>query len=188
MVFPPFKTVICAGALLCACACSAGVGDRPYVGLGAGAFLPGGCAGFDAAASGAVRAGWWQTETLAFEADGVWASHAKTDGGSTAVSGFDAGVLWRLAGWKEYDMLFGYARFDPFLTAGVGALFAGERVFADDSRRTAVGPTAGFGFFYYLTESLAFRADARCLLGVDGPCTPVFSATAGLQWEFGSAE
>ena len=60
-----------------------------------------------------------------------------------------------------------------------------EHVVADDSHRTGIGPSAGFGAFYHLTDSWSLRAEARAALAVDSPCGMDYSILAGVQYSFG---
>ena len=79
----------------------------------------------------------------------------------------------------------GCERFDPFVTVGVASLFASHHVFADGSHRTAIGPTAGVGAFYHLTDSWSLRFDATAAMAVDSPCGMSYGISLGLQWSFG---
>ena len=90
-----------------------------------------------------------------------------------------------MTGIEEFDLLFGCERFDPFVTFGAAAFFASRHVFADDSHRTAIGPTVGLGAFYHLTDSLSLRFDATAAMAVDMPCGMCYGLSLGLQWSFG---
>ena len=74
---------------------------------------------------------------------------------------------------------------NPFVTFGVASLFASHHVFADGSHRTAIGPTAGVGAFYHLTDSWSLRFDAMAAMAVDSPCGMSYGISLGLQWSFG---
>ena len=90
------------------------------------------------------------------------------------LGGGAARAVWHLHGWGEFDMLFGYERFDPFLSAGAkGWIHDGQ-----------VGPSAGLGAFYYLTDDWALRFDAEATLGLDTRVETVYSISAGIQWFF----
>ena len=113
----------------------------------------------------AARVGYYFTGSLALEAEAAWLEN---------VVGLSARALWHLHGWEEFNMLFGYERFDPFLTLGArGWIHDGQ-----------VGPSAGLGAFYYLTDSWALRLDADATLGLDTDVETVFSLSAGLQYSF----
>ena len=105
--------------------------------------------------------------------------------GNAAVTALAARGLFHLTGIEEFDLLFGCERFDPFVTFGAAALFASRHVFADDSHRTAIGPTAGVGAFYHLTDSWSLRFDATAAMAVDTPCGMCYGLSLGLQWCFG---
>ncbi len=82
--------------------------------------------------------------------------------------------VWHLQGWEWFGKLFGYERFDPFLTFGVrGWLPHGD-----------VGPFAGIGALYYLDDYWALRFDADATLGLESDVETVFSVSAGLQYTF----
>ena len=65
------------------------------------------------------------------------------------------------------------------------ALCASRHAFADDSHRTGIGPSVGFGAFYHLTDNWSLRAEARAALAVDSPCGMTYALLAGLQYSFG---
>ena len=114
---------------------------------------------------GAARVGYYFTGSLALEAEAAWLEN---------VVGLSARALWHLHGWEEFNMLFGYERFDPFLTLGArGWIHDGQ-----------VGPSAGVGAFYYLTDFWALRFDADATLGLDTDVETAFTLSAGLQYSF----
>ena len=114
---------------------------------------------------GAARAGRYLTDSLALECEAAWLED------SAALA---ARAVWHLHGWEEFDMLFGYERFDPFLSAGArGWMHDGQ-----------VGPSAGLGAFYYLTDDWALRFDAEATLGLDTRVETVYSISAGIQYFF----
>jgi hypothetical protein len=47
-----------------------------------------------------------------------------------------------------------------------------------------VGPSAGLGAFYYLTDDWALRFDAEATLGLDTRVESVYSISAGIQYFF----
>ena len=72
-----------------------------------------------------------------------------------------------------------------WLSSWMASLFASHHVFADGSHRTAIGPTAGVGAFYHLTDSWSLRFDAMAAMAVDSPCGMSYGISLGLQWSFG---
>jgi len=156
-----------------------------YVGASGGVLLPGNGNSLRRAALVAVRGGWYLDDYFAIEVEALCAPHASSGEGGTAVWGGSAQALWHLSGWEAFDKLFGCERFAPFLTCGVQALCATRHAFADDSHRTGIGPSAGIGAFYHLTDNVSLRFDARAALAVDSPCGMTYSLLAGLQYSFG---
>ena len=159
---------ICAAiAPLLALAASA---DEPaesgwYAGGAAQLVLPQGGSRMRRLGGGAARAGRYLTDSLALECEAAWLED------SAALA---ARAVWHLHGWEEFDMLFGYERLDPFLSAGAkGWMHDGQ-----------VGPSAGLGAFYYLTDDWALRFDAEATLGLDTRVETVYSISAGIQWFF----
>lgn len=171
---------VLAAALVC------GATERPwYVGASGGMLLPGNGNSLERAAEVSVRAGFYASDFLAWEVEGLCAPNASTSDGHEALSGVAARGLYHLSGIEEFDKLFGCERFDPFVTFGGCARFGSRHAFAEGSHRTAIGPAAGIGAFYHLTESLDLRFDAQAMLGCDSPCGMLYSAVVGLQWNFG---
>ena len=159
---------ICAAiAPLLALAASA---DEPaesgwYAGGAAQLVLPQGGSRMRRLGGVAARAGRYLTDSLALECEAAWLED------SAALA---ARAVWHLHGWEEFDMLFGYERFDPFLSAGAkGWIHDGQ-----------VGPSAGLGAFYYLTDDWALRFDAEATLGLDTRVETVYSISAGIQYFF----
>ena len=163
------------------------VGAPPaYLGASGGIFLPGNGSSLKRAAMASARGGWYLSENLALELEGGCAPNAvSSHGGNATVTAFAARGLFHLTGIEEFDRLFGCERFDPFVTFGAAAFFASRHVFADDSHRTAIGPTAGVGAFYHLTDSWSLRFDAMAAMAVDSPCGMSYGISLGLQWSFG---
>ena len=83
------------------------------------------------------------------------------------VHGLSADVLWH---W------WGYERFDPFFTFGAKGWIGHDR--------GQVGPKAGIGSFYHLTDTWSIRFDADLTLGVDGGCETLYTLCAGIQRSF----
>ena len=163
------------------------VGIAPaYLGASGGIFLPGNGSSLKRAGTVSARGGWYLSENLALEMEGGCAPNvASSRGGNATVTAFAARGLFHLTGIEEFDRLFGCERFDPFVTFGAAALFASRHVFADGSHRTAIGPTAGVGAFYHLTDRWSLRFDATAAMAVDTPCGMSYGLSLGLQWSFG---
>ena len=136
-----------------------------YAGGAAQLVLPQGGSRMRRLGGGAARAGRYLTDSLALECEAAWLED------SAALA---ARAVWHLHGWEEFDMLFGYERLDPFLSAGA-------RGWVHDGQ---VGPSAGLGAFYYLTDDWAFRFDAEATLGLDTRVETVYSISAGIQYFF----
>ena len=151
-----------------------------YAGAAGGVALPGSGNSLRRAAEISVRGGRYLCDSVALEIEGTSVPSAATDrAGSTTLTGFGMFALWHM---------FGYERLDPFLAGGFAARFATHHVFADDSHRTSIGPAAGFGVFYHLTDSWSLRADAWAAMGADSPCGFVYSVSVGLQFSLGGDE
>ena len=136
-----------------------------YAGGAAQLVLPQGGSRMRRLGGGAARAGRYLTDSLALECEAAWLED------SAALA---ARAVWHLHGWEEFDMLFGYERLDPFLSAGArGWMHDGQ-----------VGPSAGLGAFYYLTDDWALRFDAETTLGLDTRVETVYSISAGIQYFF----
>lgn len=163
--------------------------DPWFVGASGGVMLPGNGNALRRAASVSLRAGRYLTETFAMEAEASSAPHVATDGaGGCAVTAAGVGGLLHFTSCTFYDRLFGSERFDPFATFGAHAAFASRHVFADCSHRSAVGPYAGIGAFYHLTDNCSLRAEARAALCCDSPCGMLYGISAGFQYSFGADE
>ena len=157
------KTYVLALSILAALACSAG--DEWYAQGAAQIALPQGGAGMRRLGGGAVRVGRYVADPLALECEAAWLEN------SAALA---ARAVWHLHGWKEFDMLFGYERFDPFLSAGARGWFHDGQV----------GPLAGIGAYYYLTDDWALRFDADATLGLDTHVEAAYTVSAGVQYFF----
>lgn len=129
--------------------------DRWYVGASATIVLPQGGHPMRHVGGATARAGYYFTESLAVEADASWLENCV---------GLGMKGLWHV---------FGYERFDPFMTVGARGWIDGD-----------VGPSAGLGAFYHMTDNWSFRADAEATLGLDGDCAMVYSIGAGVQYSF----
>lgn len=149
--------------LVCVRAQAEEAGDSFFAEAAPAVLLPQG--GARAQAGVAVRAGGNVSEVVALEAEAT--AYEKT----TALAA-RARLFWRAC--DEYDKLFGFSRFDPFFTLGAkGWIRHGE-----------VGPSAGVGAFWYLTDRWALRADADATLGLDGESEMRYTVAAGVDFSF----
>ena len=128
-----------------------------YVGASATLILPQGGHAMRRLGGGTARVGLYLADALAVEADAA---------GLENCAGLGVQGLWHF---------YGYERFDPFLTFGARGWIEGD-----------VGPTAGLGAFYHLTNNLSLRMEARAALAVDSPCGMTYALLAGLQYSFGA--
>ena len=140
---------------------------RFYVGVSASGVIPQGGGGRSTLGGAALRGGYYVTESFAGEGEVAWLEDA---------CALTAQGLWHLHGWDVYDRLFGYSRFDPFLTGGVKGWMG--------RRDGQVGPKVGFGAFYYLSDAWAIRGDADAVLGLNGETCVDYSLAIGLQYSF----
>ena len=129
--------------------------DRWYVGASATLVMPQGGGDMRRLGGATARVGYYVTEALAVEADAAWLEDC---------AGLGVQGLWHF--W-------GYERFDPFLTFGARGWIDGD-----------LGPVAGIGVFYHLTDNWSLRADAQATLGIDSDCDMVYSLGAGVQYTF----
>ena len=141
--------------------------DRWYAGLAGQVMLPQGGSRMHHVGGAAIRGGYYFTEDLAFEGEAAWLEDA---------AGLSAAFLGHFQGWSTYGDLFGYSRFDPFVTLGVRG-WAGHG-------GGQVGPKAGLGAFYHLTDEWALRADADATLGLETNCEMLYSLSVGVQYSF----
>jgi len=138
---------------------------RWYVGAAGTLVLPQGGSSMRRLGGGAVRAGYYVSDAFAVEAEA---------GSFENLAGLAARGVWHMQGWDWFGNLFGYERFDPFLTAGArGWMLEGQ-----------VGPAFGVGAFYYLGDSWALRFDAEVVVGLDSSVEAVHCLSAGLQYSF----
>lgn len=129
--------------------------DRLYAGSSATIVLPQGGGDMRRLGGATALVGYYVTEALAVEADAAWLEDC---------AGLGVQGLWHL--W-------GYERFDPFVTFGARGWIDGD-----------LGPVAGLGAFYHLTDNWSLRADAQATLGIDSDCDMVYSLGAGVQYTF----
>ena len=140
---------------------------RGYLGVSAALTLPQGGSRLRRLGGGALRGGWYFTENWAAEAEAVWLED---------VAGLAVGALGHLQDCDLYDYYFGYSRFDPFVTLGVRGWIGRPG--------GQVGPKAGLGAFYHLTDAWSLRFDADATLGLETRCEMVYSLAAGVQYSF----
>ena len=141
--------------------------DRWYVGASGALTLPQGGSRLHRVGGAALRSGYYLTENWAVEGEAAWLE----DAASLCI-----GALGHFQGWAPYGDLFGYSRFDPFVTLGAkgwNGRDAGQ-----------VGPKAGLGAFYHLTDAWSLRADADATLGLETDCEMLYSLSLGLQYSF----
>ena len=129
--------------------------ESRYAGASATMLLPQGGADMRRLGGATVRVGCYLTEALAVEVDAA----CLEDCAGLGVQG-----LWHF--W-------GYERFDPFLTFGARGWFGGD-----------LGPVAGMGVFYHLTDNWSLRGDAQATIGIDGDCDMLYSLGIGVQYAF----
>ncbi len=129
--------------------------DRWYAGAAGTMVFPQGGSAMRRLGGATARIGYYLTESLAVEADAAWLEDC---------AGLGVQGLWHI---------YGYERLDPFLTFGARGWIDGN-----------VGPTAGIGTFYHLTDSWSLRFDVQSTLGLDGGCAMVYMVGAGVQYSF----
>ena len=137
-----------------------------YVGVSGSVLLPQGGSKMHRLGGAAVRIGSYLNENWAVEGEAAWLENA---------AGLSAQALGHLQGWDLYGDLFGYSRFDPFVTLGAKGWLG---------REGQVGPKLGLGAFYHLTDSWALRFDADATLGLESRCEMLYSLSVGVQYSF----
>lgn len=141
--------------------------DRGYVGLSGMLLLPQGGSRLHRVGGAALRGGCCLTEDWAVEGEAAWLEN---------LAGLSVGALGHLQGWDLYGDLFGYSRFDPFVTAGA-------RGWIGDGCGQ-VGPRAGLGAFFHLTDAWSLRADVDATLGLETNGEVLYSFSVGVQRSF----
>ena len=141
--------------------------DRGYVGLSGMLLLPQGGSRLHRVGGAALRGGCCLTEDWAVEGEAAWLEN---------LAGLSVGALGHLQGWELYGDLFGYSRFDPFVTAGA-------RGWIGDGCGQ-VGPRAGLGAFFHLTDAWSLRADVDATLGLETNGEVLYSFSVGVQRSF----
>jgi len=159
--------LMCAAAVsLAAAAIAQEASPGPaYAGAAGAMVIPQGGGRMRRLGGGVARGGRYLSDALALECE----AGAFENGAAMAARG-----LWHAQGWDWFGMLFGYERFDPFLSAGVRGW----------APRGQVGPCFGVGMFYYIDNSWALRADFEATLGLDSSAEADFSISVGLQYSF----
>ena len=141
---------------------------RAYVGVAGAMTLPqGGAPHMRRLGGAALRGGWYAAEFLAVEGGAAWMENAA----GLAVQG-----LWHWQDADLYGRLFGYSAFDPFFTFGARG-WIGDGL-------GQVGPKAGVGAFWHLTDEWSLRADADATLGLDSGVAMLYSLSLGVQYAF----
>jgi hypothetical protein len=144
---------------------AAGLGEA-YVGVSGAMVLPPGGSRMRRLGGAEAHAGVFMSECIAAEAVAGWMENCA----SLAVRG-----LVRFCAFDLYDRYFGYSRFDPFFTFGARGWLGscGQ-----------VGPQAGIGAMYHLTDDWSLRLDAGATLGLDSEVEVVHSLSIGVQHAF----
>ena len=158
------------GALATLCLCvsvfnPSAAWAETYVGVSGAMVLPQGGSRMHRLGGAALRGGVYLTEDWALEGEVAWLENA---------AGLSVGALGHVQGWSLYGDLFGYSRFDPFVT------FGAKGWIGDGCGQ--VGPKAGLGAFYHLTDSWSLRADADATLGLETNCEMLYSLSVGVQY------
>ena len=156
-----------AALFLVFCLASSVLSAETYVGLSGSVTLPQGGSRMHRVGGAAIRGGTYLTEDWAVEGEVAWLEN---------FAGLGVQALGHFQGWGLYGDLFGYSRFDPFMTLGAKG-WVGDGC-------GQVGPKAGLGAFYHLTDSWSLRADADATLGLETNCEMLYSISAGFQYAF----
>lgn len=138
-----------------------------YVGVSGALLLPQGGSCMHRVGGAALRGGCYVSDDWAIEGEAASLEDA---------AGLACAALWHVQDWSLYGDLFGYSRFDPFLTAGARGWIGrgcGQ-----------VGPKAGIGAFYHLTDNWSLRADADATLGLDTAREMLYTISVGVQYSF----
>ncbi len=134
-----------------------------YLGASGAIVLPQGGSRMTHLGGAAFRAGYYFNGWFALEGEASWMENRA----GLAARGI---VHWK--GCDEWDMLFGFSRWDPFFSIGAcGWLPDGQ-----------VGPAAGIGLLYYLDDNWALRFSGEATLGLDGRTEMIYSLALGVQY------
>lgn len=137
-----------------------------FVGAAGQLALPQGGSTMHRVGGACLRGGFYLTEDWAVEGEAAWLED---------LAGLSVDALGHLQGWSFYGDLFGYSRFDPFVTLGAKGWLG---------REGQVGPKVGVGAFYHLTDNWALRADADAVLGLDTQVEVDYTLSLGVQYSF----
>lgn len=159
------KVALCLCALVLA---FSGLQAETYVGVAGSILLPQGGSRVARVGGAALRLGHYFNDDWAIEGETAWLEDA---------AGLSVRGLWHWQGWQLYGDFFGYSRFDPFVAFGASGWIARRG-------RGQVGPEAGIGAYYHLTDEWSLRADARATLGLDTTVEGLYSLSAGVQYSF----
>jgi len=136
-----------------------------YLGAAGSLVLPQGGSRMTHLGGAALRGGYYFNDWFALEGEAAWME----DRAGLAARGV---IHWK--GWNEWDMLFGFSRWDPFFTLGAkGWLPDGQ-----------VGPAVGIGVLYYLDDNWALRCEGEATLGLDTNTEMIYSLSAGVQYSW----
>ena len=139
-----------------------------YIGVSGAMTLPqGGSDRMRRLGGAAVRAGWYLGEFWSVEGEAAWLENS---------AGFATQGLWHWQAADAYGRMFGYSQFDPFFTFGARG-WLGDGL-------GQVGPKAGVGAFWHLTDNWSLRADADATLGLDGVVEVLYTLSVGVQYSF----
>ena len=141
--------------------------DRWSVGAAAALTMPQGGSRLHHVGGGALRGGYYLSENWAAEGEVAWLEDA---------AGLAVDALGHFQGWDFYGDLFGYSRFDPFVTLGAKGWIGRDC--------GQIGPKVGLGAFYHLTDEWSLRADADATLGLETNCEMLYSLAVGVQYSF----
>lgn len=141
--------------------------DVWYAGVAPALRLPQGGSGLRRLGGAGIFGGRYMGEFWAVEGSAAWLEDQ---------AGLSLQALGHWQGCELYGRYFGYSRFDPFFTAGAGG-WVGRG-------RGEVGPKAGVGAYYHLTDSWSLRGDADATLGLDRDVTMVYTLALGVRYSF----
>ena len=141
--------------------------DQWYAGVSGSLLLPQGGSRMHRLGGAALRIGRYLDDNWAVEGEAAWLEDA---------AGLSAAALGHFQGWSLYGDLFGYSRFDPFVALGARGWIG--------RNSGQVGPKAGLGAFYHLTDEWSLRADADATLGLETNCEMLYSLSVGVQYSF----
>lgn len=106
-------------------------------------------------------------------------TNTKAGKGNSAIYGLGAEALY------HFDR---FARFDPFLAAGLGLYGGGHGPVWQNGDDTNLFVQAGVGAFYHLNENLSLRGDLRYHVALEHAYMAFSTADIGLTYSFGGNE